>query len=69
LENKVRDYDSRKEINNRNVKMVQVQLSDQIIKNKKLEDKITNIETELENSRNEIRASNRLHDALIAVQR
>jgi len=49
--------------------MVQVQLSDQIIKNKKLEDKITNIETELENSRNEIRASNRLHDALIAVQR
>ena len=69
LEEKIREFDSKKELSARNVKMAQVQLSDEIVKNQQLQDKLDNLETEVANLRKELGSSNRLHGALICLQR
>ena len=65
LEERIRDNCSNTESQNKKYGLLQVELSDEKVKNKQLEDRLDKIENEFENCKKELNTNQRLHSSLV----
>ena len=68
LEERIRDNCSNNEAQNKKFGLLQVELSDEKVKNKQLEDRLEKIENEFENCKKELNTNQRLHSSLVRFQ-
>ena len=68
LEDGIRKAEAARESESRKLKLAQVQLSDEKIKSKRLEDQLASVRQQLDSSRKESDTNNRLHESLVCVQ-
>ena len=68
MEERIRDNCSNNEAKNKKFGLLQVELSDEKVKNKQLEDRLEKIENEFENCKKELNTNQRLHSSLVRFQ-
>ena len=68
MEERIRDNCSNNEAQNKKFGLLQVELSDEKVKNKQLEDRLEKIENEFENCKKELNTNQRLHSSLVRFQ-